>query len=131
MEIGNKAAGNNDHKAVDRNVSARSRFSSENTTTTMTGLSEYELPLDPAWEFPRDDLMIGPGGVHQSNFRAFYLGNLKHTQNENLELPPTVFTSGDTKVGVCSKHEFAHERFQSFSGYRSIGALVIEVVKVD
>ena len=50
---------------------------------------------------------------------------------ENLELPPTVFTSGDTKVGVCSKHEFAHERFQSFSGYRSIGALVIEVVKVD
>ena len=77
MEIGNKAAGNNDHKAVDRNVSARSRFSSENTTTTMTGLSEYELPLDPAWEFPRDDLMIGPGGVRQSNFKTFYSGNIR------------------------------------------------------
>ncbi len=35
----------------------RSRLGSENTT--LTTVSEYELPLDPAWEFPRTDLRLG------------------------------------------------------------------------
>ena len=37
--------------------SSRLRLGSENTT--LTTLSEYELPLDPDWEFPRDQLTIG------------------------------------------------------------------------
>ena len=37
--------------------SSRLRLGSENTT--LTSLSEYELPLDPDWEFPRDQLHIG------------------------------------------------------------------------
>ena len=37
--------------------SSRLRLGSENTT--LTSLSEYELPLDPDWEFPRDQLTIG------------------------------------------------------------------------
>ena len=37
--------------------SSRLRYGSENTT--LTTLSEYELPLDPDWEFPRDQLTIG------------------------------------------------------------------------
>ena len=41
------------------------------TSTAVCGISEYELPLDPAWEFPRDDLMIGPGSpLRQSTFEA-------------------------------------------------------------
>jgi hypothetical protein len=35
----------------------RSRLGSENTT--MTTISEYELPLDPNWEWPRSYLMLG------------------------------------------------------------------------
>ena len=27
-------------------------------STTLTTVSEYELPLDPAWEFPRSDLKL-------------------------------------------------------------------------
>ena len=71
MGSGNKAGNNggsfhrSDHKVFDRSHSARSRLSSDNTT--LTGISEYELPLDPAWEFPRDDLMIGPGRFRHSN----------------------------------------------------------------
>ena len=34
-----------------------SRLGSE--STTLTTVSEYELPLDPDWEFPRDQLTIG------------------------------------------------------------------------
>ena len=37
--------------------SSRLRLGSENTT--LTTLSEYELPMDPDWEFPRDQLTIG------------------------------------------------------------------------
>ena len=37
--------------------SSRLRYGSENTT--MTTLSEYELPLDPEWEFSRDKLTLG------------------------------------------------------------------------
>jgi len=37
--------------------SSRLRLGSENTT--LTTLSEYELPMDPNWEFPRDNLTIG------------------------------------------------------------------------
>ena len=33
-----------------------SRLGSE--STTLTTVSEYELPLDPAWEFPRSDLKL-------------------------------------------------------------------------
>lgn len=36
------------------NLANRSRLGSENTT--LTTISEYELPLDPDWEFPRDQL---------------------------------------------------------------------------
>ena len=36
--------------------SAKSRLGSE--STTLTTVSEYELPLDPAWEFPRSDLKL-------------------------------------------------------------------------
>ena len=35
----------------------RSRLGSENTT--LTTISEYELPLDPEWEFPRSKLKLG------------------------------------------------------------------------
>ena len=35
---------------------AKSRLGSE--STTLTTVSEYELPLDPAWEFPRSDLKL-------------------------------------------------------------------------
>lgn len=37
--------------------SSRLRLGSENTT--LTTLSEYELPMDPDWEFPRDKLTVG------------------------------------------------------------------------
>lgn len=37
--------------------SSRMRLGSENTT--LTTLSEYELPMDPDWEFPRENLAIG------------------------------------------------------------------------
>jgi len=37
--------------------SSRIRLGSENTT--LTTLSEYELPMDPEWEFPRENLAIG------------------------------------------------------------------------
>ena len=37
--------------------SSRLRLGSENTT--LTTLSEYELPLDPDWEFTRDKLTVG------------------------------------------------------------------------
>ena len=37
--------------------SHRSRLGSENTT--LTTISEYELPLDPDWEFPRSKLRLG------------------------------------------------------------------------
>ncbi len=39
------------------NFANRSRLGSENTT--LTTVSEYELPLDPDWEFPRDQLELG------------------------------------------------------------------------
>ncbi len=35
----------------------RSRLSSENTI--LTNISEYELPLDPCWEWPRSELKFG------------------------------------------------------------------------
>ena len=38
--------------------SNRSRLGSENTT--LTTISEYELPKDPAWEFDRSRLRLGP-----------------------------------------------------------------------
>ena len=38
------------------NFANRSRLGSENTTLTM--VSEYELPLDPDWEFPRGQLEL-------------------------------------------------------------------------
>merc|ERR1719412_2196072 len=37
--------------------SSRLRLGSENTT--LTSLSEYELPMDPDWEFPREHLTLG------------------------------------------------------------------------
>ena len=37
--------------------SSRLRLGSENTT--LTTLSEYELPMDPDWEFPREHLTLG------------------------------------------------------------------------
>ncbi len=37
--------------------SSRHRLGSENTT--LTTVSEYELPLDPDWEFPRERLSLG------------------------------------------------------------------------
>ena len=37
---------------------SRSRLGSENTT--LTNVSEYELPLDPDWEIPRPQLKLGP-----------------------------------------------------------------------
>ena len=37
--------------------SSRLRLGSENTT--LTTLSEYELPMDPDWEFPREHLSLG------------------------------------------------------------------------
>ena len=37
--------------------SSRVRLGSQNTT--LTTLSEYELPLDPDWEFPRENLQLG------------------------------------------------------------------------
>ena len=40
------------------NQGQRSRLGSENTTLT-TIFSEYELPLDPDWEFPREKLILG------------------------------------------------------------------------
>ena len=57
-----------EHRFIGRTHSGRSRTQSEMTTSTaVSGICEYELPLDPAWEFPRDDLMIGPGSpVRQS-----------------------------------------------------------------
>lgn len=39
------------------NASNRSRLGSENTT--LTTISEYELPLDPDWERPRSNLKLG------------------------------------------------------------------------
>ena len=39
------------------NAANRSRLGSENTT--LTTVSEYELPLDPEWEFPRSQLKLG------------------------------------------------------------------------
>ena len=39
------------------NSANRSRLGSENTT--LTTVSEYELPLDPEWEFPRSQLKLG------------------------------------------------------------------------
>ena len=39
------------------NSANRSRLGSENTT--LTTVSEYELPLDPDWEFPRSQLQVG------------------------------------------------------------------------
>jgi hypothetical protein len=39
------------------NSANRSRLGSENTT--LTTISEYELPLDPDWEWPRSHLKIG------------------------------------------------------------------------
>lgn len=39
-----------------KQCSNRSRLGSENTT--LTTVSEYELPLDPEWEFPRSDLVL-------------------------------------------------------------------------
>ena len=64
LDNANKAGNNNDSMDFQGAGPAggRSRLSSENTT--VTGFSEYELPLDPAWEFPRDDLMIGPASDH-------------------------------------------------------------------
>jgi hypothetical protein len=38
------------------NLANRSRLGSENTT--LTTISEYELPLDRDWEFPRKDLVL-------------------------------------------------------------------------
>ena len=38
------------------NANAKPRLGSE--STTLTTVSEYELPLDPAWEFPRSDLKL-------------------------------------------------------------------------
>ena len=36
-------------------------FNDRNTSenTTLTTVSEYELPLDPEWEFPRENLTLG------------------------------------------------------------------------
>ena len=39
------------------NISNRSRLSSE--MTILTNISEYELPLDPCWEWPRSELKFG------------------------------------------------------------------------
>jgi hypothetical protein len=38
-------------------ITRRSRLGSENTT--LTTISEYELPLDPDWEWPRSYLTLG------------------------------------------------------------------------
>ena len=49
------------------------RNTSENTT--LTTVSEYELPLDPEWEFPRENLTLGKtlGEGAFGRFRVEYL----------------------------------------------------------
>ena len=37
-------------------LSSRSRFGSQNTT--LTNITEYELPLDISWEFPREQIIL-------------------------------------------------------------------------
>ena len=37
-------------------MSSRSRFGSQNTT--LTNITEYELPLDICWEFPREQIYL-------------------------------------------------------------------------
>ena len=37
-------------------LSSRSRFGSQNTT--LTNITEYELPLDICWEFPREQICL-------------------------------------------------------------------------
>ena len=54
-------------------MSSRSRFGSQNTT--LTNITEYELPLDICWEFPREQIylekVIGEGAF--GKVRSHYI----------------------------------------------------------
>ena len=62
-------------------LSSRSRFGSQNTT--LTNITEYELPLDISWEFPREQIIlekvIGEGAFGKvENFYFFNILLLFH-----------------------------------------------------
>ncbi|XP_014383764.1 PREDICTED: fibroblast growth factor receptor 2 [Myotis brandtii] len=45
-------------------VRITTRLSSAADTPMLAGVSEYELPEDPKWEFPRDNLSVPPGPLY-------------------------------------------------------------------
>ena len=58
------------------NSANRSRLGSENTT--LTTISEYELPLDPDWEWPRAYLTLGQV-LGEGEFGKVSLAEISHS----------------------------------------------------
>ena len=83
-------------------LSSRSRFGSQNTT--LTNITEYELPLDICWEFPREQIclekVIGEGAFGKVNPNFFFRSS--YYLNSNIRYTYLLLTKNNIK----EKNEF-------------------------